>query len=199
MGQLTTDTWLGSYLMETCEKDSEVRTVVEIGTWDGMGSTNAIISGLQKSRKTDIRFVSLETNSSFYASACRSWQGKLPPWASLVHGRIIEQEDMDSSDLNGDEPKWFKEDMDAMSTCPNVLDLIPNSIDLLLLDGGEFGTKSEFLKLESRSKLIVLDDTLAKKCRWIREHVLSSPNKYSVVFDIPKIRNGVMAFRRSNK
>jgi hypothetical protein len=181
--------------METCRSDTKIRTVLEIGTWDGMGSTHALINGLQQSGKDEIKFISLESNPSFYESASRSWTGKLPPWASLVHGRIIDAEDMDSHNLEGDEPKWFKEDMDAMSTCPNVMNLIPDSVDLLLLDGGEFSTKSEFLKLESRSKLVVLDDTLARKCRWIREHVLAFPDRYSLVFDVPKIRHGVMAFR----
>ena len=194
MGQITMDTWLGSFLKDVCQQHPQIKTVVEIGTWDGMGSTNCIIQGLSASGKNDLKFVSLESHPSMYQSAVKAWEGKLPDWASLVHGRIVEEGDMDSSELNSDEQGWFEEDVRGMNTCPNVMDAIPTQIDLLLLDGGEFSTQSEFEKLKDRSKLIVLDDTNARKCKGIRSHVMSSPDKYRLVFDAPEVRGGVMGF-----
>jgi hypothetical protein len=194
MGQITIDTWLGSFLKDICQNHPDVKTVVEIGTWDGMGSTKCIIDGLLQSSKTDIKFISLESNPNMYSVACNAWNGKLPSWASLIHGRVLDAVDMDSSDLSDQEKVWFNEDLAGMETCPNVVDTLPDQIDLLLLDGGEFSTKSEFLKLISRSKVVILDDTNARKCKWIREQVLTNTTQYEVLFDAPHIRGGVMAF-----
>lgn len=192
MGQITTDTWLGSFLKDVCNQHPQIKTVVEIGTWDGMGSTDCIIQGLSTSDKSDIKFISLETNSAMYEVATNQWKDKLPAWASLVHGKIVEESDMDSTDLTNDEKTWFVDDLRALTTCPNVLDCIPKQIDLLLLDGGEFSTYSEFEKLKDRSSLIVLDDTNIRKCKGIRNHVIAYPEKYRIIFDFPNVRNGIM-------
>jgi len=194
MGQITIDTWLGSFLKNVCQQNPQIKTVVEIGTWDGMGSTNCIIQGLAASGKSDMKFVSLESHPSMYHSAIQAWEGRLPEWVSFVHGRILETEEMDSSELTSVERGWFEKDVRGMNSCPNVMDAIPAQIDLLLLDGGEFSTQIEFQKLKDRSKLIVLDDTNSRKCKAIRSHVLASPNKYHLVFDAPEVRVGVMGF-----
>lgn len=194
MGQITLDTWLGNFLRNICKQSADINTVVEIGTWDGKGSTECIICGFQESGKQNICFISIESNPQMYQTAVSAWIGRLPEWATLVHGRVVDESDMDSSDLSDREKGWFAEDVDGMKTCPNVLDTLPSKIDLLLLDGGEFSTKSEFLKLVDRSHVIVLDDTEARKCKWIREYAKSSPDKYEIIFDEPSIRGGVMAF-----
>jgi hypothetical protein len=194
MGQITLDSWLGNFLREICKKHPEIKTVVEIGTWDGMGSTDCVIQGFLESEKTDIKFVSLESNPQMYQNACGAWKDRLPEWASLVHGRVVDESEMDSSDLSDQEKVWFKEDVDGMATCPNVAEDLPENIDLLILDGGEFSTKSEFLKLVSRSSIVVLDDTRARKCNWIREHALQNTDKYELIFDAPDVRGGIMAF-----
>lgn len=193
MGQITINSEFGSVLYDFCKNHPSVKSVVEIGTWDGMGSTHCIINGLAESSKSGIAFVSLESNAEMHSTATKSWEGKLPSWAVLCHGRIVGEKDMDSSNLTPQEQGWFAEDVQALGSCPDVTDLIPESIDLLLLDGGEFTTYSEFCKLESRTKLFFLDDINSRKCKAIRQLVLSS-SKYRVLFDAPQIRAGVMAF-----
>jgi hypothetical protein len=194
MGQITIQSEFGNLLKEICKHDSTIRTVVEIGTWDGMGSTECVIRGLQESDKTDIFFVSLECNPEMHKTACDSWKENLPDWAVLLHGRIVDIDEMDSSDLTDQEKNWFQQDVDNITSSPNVLHLVPDKIDMLILDGGEFTTKSEFLKLVDRSRMIVLDDTKIRKCKWIREQVLSDTDRYKLIFDAPEYRNGVMIF-----
>lgn len=194
MGQITLDTFLGSFLKDICEKNADIKTVVEIGTWDGMGSTECIIQGLGNSNKSGIKFISLESNLSMYQGAVKVWENKLPEWVSLIHGRIVDEKDMDSNNLNSDEKNWFQHDLASMKTCQNVFEIIPNQIDLLLLDGGEFSTESEFKKLASRSKIIIVDDTEARKSRAIKASVISSPDKYKIIFNLPEMRNGILAF-----
>jgi hypothetical protein len=54
---------------------------------------------------------------------------------------------------------WYKEDLNNIDNCKNVLDLLPDEIDFLILDGGEFSSWQEYLILKDRSKIIFLDDT----------------------------------------
>lgn len=195
MGQITIDSWFGNFLYQICKTTPDIRTVVEIGTWDGMGSTDCIIRGLQESNRDNISFVSLEANESMHNAAVSAWKNRLPQWASLVHGRIVEESDMDFSELSEQEIAWFAGDVDSMRTCPNALSMIPKNIDLLFLDGGEFTTQAEYSMLSSRASVVVLDDSTSRKCRNIRQAVISSKEKYSLLFDYPEIRAGVMGFK----
>lgn len=193
MGQITTDTPIGLFLMNT-SRNPLVKTVVEIGTWDGMGSTYCIFQGLSQNDTESRRFLSLEADPNMYTSAYQQWKDKLPTWMLLVHGRVIESSEMDSFNLTTQEKEWFAHDIAAMETCPNVLGSVPSQIDLLLLDGGEFSTQAEFYSLMPRSKIIVLDDTQCRKCKKIRDHVISNSSRYELIFDNTSERNGTMAF-----
>jgi len=134
-----------------------------------------------------------------YNVAVDWWKDKLPGWAKLIHGGIVNSSEMDHFNLgyqHPDESKWFEEDKVALSSCPNVLNELPNEIDLLFLDGREFTTKAEFSKLENRSKIVILDDTTARKCKDIRTHVIDNQTKYKILFDKPECRNGMMGFEK---
>jgi hypothetical protein len=195
MGQVTINTDFGNYIYRTCLSNTGIRTVVDIGTWDGRGTTECVIRGLKDSGREGLSMISLETDKAFYDIAVASWSlAGLPEWANLVHGRLVDAEDLDRSNLTGSEPDWMAHDLKWFSECPKVVDMLPKHIDLAVLDGGEFSTKAEFLLLEPRTDMFILDDTATRKCRWIREHVLSNPSKYKVLLDNPNDRNGTMAF-----
>jgi len=198
-GQIKINTKLGKILYDLCEKKHDINTVIEIGTWYGAGSTECIIEGLKKSKKEQIVFFTLETNKEMYNVATEYWKNKLPEWAKIIHGRIVNLNEFDSENLgyqHQDESKWFEEDQKAITSCPNVIDQIPEKIDLLFLDGGEFTTNAEFNKLKERARIIILDDTKARKCKKIREYVLNNKDKYKILFDDPLDRNGIMGFEK---
>ena len=197
LGQIELGTSFGNMLYDLCLRKTEIKTVVEIGTWHGMGSTKCLLQGLIDSQKSDVSFISIEANRKMYDVAVNCWTGILPPWAKLIHGRVVEVEDLDNTNLgyqHPDESIWFEEDKTAMLSCPNVIDDLPSKIDLLFLDGGEYSTHAEFLKLKNRASLILLDDTTARKCKTIRETVLSDTETYTVLFDDTGYRGGVMGF-----
>jgi hypothetical protein len=202
LGQIMMDSLLGKYLYSLCKNNTSIKTVVEIGTWHGLGSTDCIIKGLTDSGKDNIHFMSIESNQKMFDVAMNVWNGKLPYWARLVHGHIVEPEEMDSTNLgyqNENEALWFEEDKNAILSSPNVLADIPSSIDLLFLDGGEFSTAAEFWKLKDRAKIVLMDDTTTRKCVKIRDYVMSNPHVYEVLFDFASERNGTMGFKqRSN-
>lgn len=56
---------------------------------------------------------------------------------------------------------------------PNCLEKIPLQIDLLILDGGEFTSYSEFKILKSRCKgFIILDDVKSRKNREVHSELI---------------------------
>ncbi len=156
-------------------------TVLEIGTWKGLGSTKCIIDSIDN----EVSFLSLETNKSFYDIAVenlKSYQDKV----KLIYGRIVEKDEIlnfvQTINLNRWEEQWLREDLENVDKCENVLNQIPEKIDLLLLDGGEFSTYPEWLKLKDRSTIIMLDDTTVTKCKKINDELKSSEN-YTLVFE----------------
>ena len=155
--------------------------ILEIGTWKGLGSTKCIIDSIDN----EVSFLSLETNKSFYDIAVenlKSYQDKV----KLIYGRIVEKDEIlnfvQTINLNRWEEQWLREDLENVDKCENVLNQIPEKIDLLLLDGGEFSTYPEWLKLKDRSTVIMLDDTTVTKCKKINDELKSSEN-YTLVFE----------------
>jgi hypothetical protein len=67
---------------------------------------------------------------------------------------------------------WVHEYSENVKNCPNVFTEIPLEIDLLLLDGGEFSTYSEWLILKDRTKIVCLDDTGELKTKQIYDELL---------------------------
>lgn len=195
MGQITMQTELGQALYSLCRNRQDILTVVEIGTYDGLGSTDCIVRGLANSGKADVCFVSVEADHRRYRESLQYWSGLLPSWARILHGRIVEPDEMDAENLISQERDWYSQDEKAFASCLNIMDSLPQSIDLLFLDGGEFSTRSEFGKLCSRSRIVVLDDSVHRKGRDIRNTVLSS-GKYRILFDKPYVNNGILAFER---
>ena len=198
-GQIQLNDKLGEMLYNLCFANQNIKTVVEIGTWYGGGSTKCIIFGLSNSKKLDASFISLESNKKMYNVAVEAWADKLPKWAKLINGCVINENEMDSQNLGYQHPneaEWFEEDKNALLSCPNVLLELPEKIDLLFLDGGEFSTNAEFWKLKDRSNIIILDDTTARKCCSIRKYVIGNPLEYKILFDDPSFRNGIMGFEK---
>lgn len=180
-------------------------TIVEIGTWKGLGSTKRIIDNII-SNNLECSFLTLETNLDFHLIAKNNLQ-HYTKYVNLIYGRIIEKSDIfEFLDLNpmSDESftiktqkSWLEADIKNMEQCPNVLDQIPSSIDFLLLDGGEFSTYSEWMLLKDRSKVIALDDTRMQKCKHIKIDILNNQDKYNILIDSDD-RNGFMIIENKN-
>ena len=72
-----------------------------------------------------------------------------------------------------------------------------NEIDLLILDGGEFSTYSEFQLLKSRvTKYVVLDDIFTRKCKKILQEVQSS-NEFEVIYFSTERNGSAVLYRKS--
>ena len=193
-----TDSVFGD-ILKAYALNPKFKIFVEIGTWTGRGSTVCFMDGLLK-RFDGVKLYSLETDPNFYSIACNFWnsvavtlakrenvdiptaQSYIDSRLELMHGRIVETEDIFgeeeiqefenyTKDYTKDYNTWRENDIKCYKTCKNILHNLPDNIDVLLLDGGEFSTYQEFLILRDRTKLIMLDDTQELKCKKVVEEL----------------------------
>jgi len=119
-------------LIQNVLNNNIFETIVEIGTWRGMGSTLCFL----KNKNDNSHFISLESNLSNYQIA-KDNLSDFNNNFTLIYGRIIEIEDVINfiSDLNLSEEQksWLSGDLIDFEKTVNVKDLIPNKIDFLPL------------------------------------------------------------------
>jgi hypothetical protein len=159
-GQIHLDSSLGMWI-HLLSLDVKVQHIVEIGTWKGRGST-AIIRRAALSRADPIAVYSLDANRVFYNIARKN----IPKdgAVNLLMGRIVAVSDLDTQNLSAEEEEWYRADKQAIEEAPNVLGELPETIQLCVLDGGEFSSHAEFNALYPRlSRWLILDDTFVRK------------------------------------
>lgn len=182
-------------LIQKVIKNNNIKTIVEIGTWKGMGSTLAILESMDQNAD----FYSLETNFEFFKIAKKNlfeFEGKF----KLIYGRIVEINDVIEFSKNllmtNEQKNWLREDLENMKKSENVILQIPEKIDFLLLDGGEFSTYAEWSILKQRSKIIALDDIRTFKCKKIFEE-MNNDNNFELIGQSNEI-NGFCIFEKIN-
>ena len=199
-GQINLGTTYGNLIYDLTRRE-DVNTIVEIGTWNGEGSTMCVIKSLMD-LKIKKEFISLELYPDMYEKA-NLFLSKYKDYVTLLNGRIIEYEDafwFDHNSINfmSDEHArlYYKKDLDYLKTTIDVFEKIPEKIDLLILDGGEYTTYPEWVKLKDRTKIVVLDDSKILKCSKIRQEILDSGN-YQILYDNLNVRNGFSVFEKN--
>lgn len=191
-GQINRGSALGDQIYEL-SKRKDVNVIVDIGTWNGMGSTKCIKDGV------------IGTNKEVYSLECnkiRHEEAKinlmiLPPNFKLIHGTIVTVKELSSilDNVSGIHKKWLQEDINWIKTTPDVYDILPEKIDLCIFDGGEFSGELEFNKLWKRCKYIILDDTnksVSIKHYKSREFILEHSEIFNVMIDDQLDRNGFL-------
>ena len=191
-GQISKNTEVGRWIEMLASLEANL-TIVEIGTWNGLGSTKMILRGLKKRKLDKIQVIGFETNKRMYGVAKRNL--KRHDLYQLVWGSIIQEGELDMTNLSETESNWIKTDLEDMRKAPYVFKKVPENIDLLILDGGEFSTYAEFQKLNSRvSGWIILDDTNSRKCARILREV-PAEGTWNVIFQSDE-RNGTAVLRK---
>jgi hypothetical protein len=203
VGQINRGSQLGDIIYDMCNQD-DIKTIVEIGTWNGMGTTKCIYDSIMENNKKDYLVYSLESNPEFYNQAVVN----LPKIKNfnIILGRIIEIEDLINIDECDDKffiPKsnkeiikgWFVNDIHNYKLVDNVLNNIPSKIDLLILDGGEFSSLAEFNKLKDRSTYFILDDTLLIKNNEVA-NIIRNDRNYQILYDNISDRNGFLISKK---
>jgi hypothetical protein len=200
-GQINLESNAGSLIYKTVLQE-DVVNILELGTWNGMGSTQCVIQALKDGGKT-ANFISIELYPEMHDEAISNLGSDLD-YVTLLKGRIINQEEflgwMDHSKINikgcPHAKLWYQKDFDYLKSAKDLSDQIQDEIDLLILDGGEYSTYPEWQKLQSRVKYVFLDDTNVLKCRKIREELLKS-KQYQIIEDDLGDRNGYSLFKNN--
>jgi hypothetical protein len=189
-GQLNLHTQAGNTIMAVSSYN-DVNTIVEIGTWNGYGTTNCVLTGIKF--RPEVKFYSLECDISQYNTAISHIEQSEN--IKLILGKIVNDNELDIEALSNDEKGWLKNDLEQLANVPNVLEQLPDTIDFLILDGGEFSTMAELAKLKDRSKYIFLDDTTCRKNKQNRDNLNKDIN-FEILVDEQNDRNGWSLFKR---
>jgi len=174
-GEISPDNTVARLLTQ-CIQENDLKNILEIGTWNGLGSTTVFLSAL-KNKASAANFISLESNVEKNSIAKNNCKHLMGPNTQLVNGVILKPDDIQDMDIifpsfrnNSEFQRWHSIDMKNVENSPYVLDMIPETLDFVLFDGGEFTTYYEFEKLLPRcTKFIAMDDVNGDKCRLARK------------------------------
>ena len=204
VGQVNRGSLFGEKIYEYAS-NKNFTNFVEVGTWNGEGSTKCFMDAVLQ-RGDNSRLYSLEANIEFFNQASYYWRSLIKNQKDsfqklvLLYGRIIEVEDLISieevqkHDIYHQHPwlEWRERNIKEYNACENVLSELPEEIDILCLDGGQFSTRSEFATLKKRTKMVMLDDTNTFKTESIRKEIIETPQVWTVVEDSIDQRHGYM-------
>jgi hypothetical protein len=178
LGQICNDEFSAD--IEKYASNLNFKTFLEIGTWNGLGSTRAFSNGF-KNRTDDYIFYSLECNRDKCLDAHELYKNN-----NKIHilNEVVWNERPDDfyqifpqllkNDLHR---KWNQVDVINMRNCNIFLNRpnLPEIFDVILLDGGEFTTYYDYKFLKNRCKVLMLDDINVDKCKLIVEEISADP------------------------
>jgi hypothetical protein len=199
VGQINIDSNMGSLIYKIASNDN-YKTFLEIGTWNGLGSTKCFIEGF-KNRKSEFTFYSLECNTEKVEFAKNLYKNMNN--IHILNEVIINTMPQDIYNVfpelqNNERYKyWNNIDFENMKNKPLFLSRsdIPDIFDVLLLDGGDFTTWYEYQQLKDKCNLIILDDTNVSKCKDIKSELKIS-NDWNLIVESDE-RNGYAIFERN--
>lgn len=187
-GQIKLNQKLGQWIQRYAS-DNTFHRYIEIGSWNGRGSTVCFASGFQ-SRRQDFEFKSFEINESRFQESRSVW--KSIPSIQIHHGRILEtMPDVRSIHTNIVDD-WQHDDELHFSKAP-YFDIDTYKPEVALLDGGEYITYFEYQRLKPYVHVFLLDDTDVAKCKRIVDELNADPRWRCV--DSGHDRNGWAVFQ----
>lgn len=183
-------------------------SVLEIGSFDGLGSTQVFIEAL-KARPLK-RLVCLETNPTRWQQLCVNTTGYSwvkPVCQSSISLASLTPKDFDNdvwqSPYNGlhyprDEVHGWWEETQRYLACvrEGYLEATSDTFDAVLIDGDEFTGYDDFRLVKDRVACIMLDDAFnAYKCHRANRELAADPAWYPLWCD-STVRNGAAIWVR---
>jgi len=196
-GQIKYDGDMGKVIVQYSQ-DTRFSKYLEIGTWNGGGSTYCFAKGFE-SRVQPFNFASLEINEEMYNIAKSKYVNL--PYIHLFKARIIKDEELPPINellemFESINTEWLRDDMASFFNS-SYFDIESYKPEVVLLDGSEYLTYFEFKKLYNSTKVFILDDISTEKCKKIVEELKHSTNWLEVYFE-PSQRNGWAVYENLN-
>ncbi len=200
-GQINLDQQIGQAIRDLVSLPT-TRSILEIGTWTGHGSTKCIVEGLKQKPADSYVFYSLEANTEKCALARGLY--KDVPNVHILDEVILNGRQPDEYSIfpellfNPTFQHWHDVDIQNMVGKKLFLERpeLPAVFDIVLLDGGEFTTWYEYVALRDRCRILILDDTNVSKCRRIVQEIKSQPEKWQIILEGTERNGNLIAVRR---
>lgn len=191
----------------------DLRQNLEIGSWDGEGSTRCFVEAMKllpqpkslhcveivpekfktlKERYADLDFVHCFNGSSIcYADLLYKDFEEI--WNS-PHNKL-KTSNYSKETVRG----WFDRDIQTIKESTSLLSAdMDMQYDSVLIDGSEFTGYSEFQLLKNKTRVFFLDDVhKAFKCNEIYHKLKTDPDWY-LLLELPNARNGAAIFTRKD-
>ncbi|ABA19975.1 Glycosyl transferase, group 1 [Trichormus variabilis ATCC 29413] len=199
-------------------KNEEIKTILEIGSSSGEGSTEAFVTGIRQNTNNPILFC-MEVSKTRFNELKNRYKNenfvKVYNTSSVpIESFPNEQEVIDFYKNTTNNLKlyplesvlnWLYQDIEYVKECgysENGIKTIKNEnnidyFDLVLIDGSEFTGSAELDEVYG-AKYILLDDINTFK-NHNNFHKLLKDHNYSIIKYNQEIRNGYAIFRRNNK
>lgn len=192
-------------------RDYGFTSCLELGSFDGDGSTQILIQALSKAPHR--RLVCIEAMPERFKNLVKNTQDY--PWVenhccSTISSASFSFLDFDNDIWNTpfnklsfqhDEVKgWWERDLAYLKgVSSGYLESSHESFDAVLIDGGEFCGYDEFRLIKDRTKCLMLDDVFfAFKNNRVHQELLQDKEWKLVYEDHSKERNGTSIFVRSD-
>lgn len=211
MAEITRNDEFGKAIIDCIIKYNLVNNL-EIGSWDGSGSTQCFIEGMLQLNQPKCLHC-IEIKESRYKDLCIATEqynwihchnvtsveiAKLPAfdkiWESEFNG--IKKHAAYTMDIV---KQWYDEDKDLMMNFnKGFLESNNDCFDGVLIDGGEFTGFEEFKLLKDRARVIFLDDTYRAFKTKEASYVLSISPEWRLENFSNDVRNGYAIYVKNN-
>jgi len=188
-GQVKVDSTFGQWIAKYAS-DTRFSRFLEIGTWNGQGSTCCFYDGFTK-RNDTFTLQTYEINAGLASQAKKVWE--FYPSIEVIYGHMLPNSQFPTREqVTALHPtmntEWHDVDTENFQQSPHVP---MNDPQVVLLDGAEYLTHFDFLYLieHSRATVYLLDDTAVAKCAKIVEWFAAHPEWRRVAFSTTE-RNG---------
>lgn len=188
-------------IIENIILNNSLRRILDIGTWNGLGSTKLFIEVLRENFES-YSLISIESDKIFYKKAVKNLKILLNSQTHIILGRLIEIDELPKKNniefvqagLIPENIEWLIQDIRRYKKIENVFDKLPDEFDFILFDGGEFSNYAEFLKLYKRTKYFGLDDTNTYKQFDVIKYIEKNITEFQLIkkletFSIYKVVN----------
>lgn len=207
LGQIQRTTELGKRIYELAKQKNGPTDWLEIGSWNGLGTTLCIADGFVERMDENTKLISLEIDPKMYNIASKNLLNhksfnKIEFVLNKLSSQRMNIKFPTPSELTKDElnsPHYIIHYESEKWLWENSSGYIPSfSPQVVVLDGGEYSGYNDWLHLDkSRLEWIFLDDTNVLKNKLVKSELLSD-SKWECTYENDE-RNGVAIFKSINK
>jgi len=203
------------FLIQKLAQQENIKTILEIGSSSGTGSTEAFVKGLHKNPNKPTLFC-MEISAPRFAELQNRYAAdpnvKCYNISSIPLDKFPTEQEVSSfyynikTTLNNYPIErvlgWLRQDIEYMKSsghCENGIQIIKDennikNFDMVLIDGSAFTGTAEFNEIYG-ARLILLDDINSIKNYDNYKRLIKDPN-YSLVAENRRLRNGYAAFKK---